>query len=122
MSVSAPAMPASLVAGRKFVKARAIERPPQHGEKPYVKLVDDAFDGATLRWSKRLRLLEEADTRKIRRGDALDLIEAMQRQRAKKLKVPVPSKVRSFVIRYAAFAAAYIALAMAWCAVASLAH
>jgi hypothetical protein len=117
MSVSAPTMPASLIAGRKFVKARPIEAPPQHGEKPYLDLIDDAFDGATLKWSRRMRLLEEADSRKIRRGDALDAIETAQRRRDKAFKVSRPSKMRAFVTRYAAFAAAYIALAMAWCAV-----
>jgi hypothetical protein len=127
MSVSASTISASFTQkapaassrgiGRKFVAARAIEQPPQHGEKPFVKLVDDAFDGATLKWSQRLRLLEEANTRKIRRGDALDVIGSTQRRREKQFKVTRPSKWRLFATHYAAFAAAYIALAMAWCAV-----
>ena len=41
--------------GGRFVKCRQIENPPQHGEKPYVRLVEEAFDGPTLRLSKRLR-------------------------------------------------------------------
>jgi hypothetical protein len=117
MSVSAPVMPATLVAGRKFVQARQIEKPPQHGEKPFVQLVEDAFDGATLKWSQRMRLLEEANMRKIRRGDALDVIESTQRRREKQLKVPQPSRSWAFAMRYAAFVAGYIALAAAWCAV-----
>ena len=110
-------MPGSLVAGRRFVKARQIEKPPQHGEKPFVTLVEDAFDGASLKWSQRLRLLEEANTRKIRRGDALDVIAAAQRRREKTLSIPRQSRVSAFVKRYAVFAAGYVALAMAWYAV-----
>jgi hypothetical protein len=117
MSVSVATTPASLVAGRKFVKSKQIEAPPRFGEKPYVNLVDEAFDGATLKWSRRLKLLEEADTRKIRRGDAYDVIEITQRRRDKQFKAARPSKLRAFAAHYAAFAAAYIALAMAWCAV-----
>jgi hypothetical protein len=120
MSVSVATAPASLVAGRRFVKSRPIEQPPRFGEKPYVTLVDDAFDGANLTWSRRLKLLEEADARKIRRGDAIDVIDSAQRRRDKQFKVTRPSKLRAFAARYAIFAAAYIALAMAWCAVFAL--
>src|SRR3712207_5509132 len=112
MSVTATVSQPSLLAGRKSVKSREIEKPPQHGEKPFVTLVDDAFDGATLKWSQRLRLLEEANTRKIRRGDALDVITATQRRRAKQHALPSPSHTRSFATRFAAFAAGYVALAM----------
>ena len=117
MSVSASVVPASLVGGPRFVKSRQIEKPPQHGEKPYVQLVDDAFDGPVLRLSQRLRLLEEATTRKIRRGDALDVISSTQRRREKQFAVKRRSPMELFATRYAAFVAGYLALAIAWCVV-----
>jgi hypothetical protein len=120
MSVSVATVPSSLVVGRSFARSRPIEQPPRFGEKPYVQLVHDAFDGANLTWSRRLKLLEEADARKIRRGDALDVIKSTQRRRDRQFKVTRPSRLRAFVTRYAIFAAAYIALAMVWCAVLAL--
>ena len=102
------------------VRFRPIEKPPQYGEKPYVQLVDDAFDGAVLGWSNRLRLLEEASTRKIRRGDALDAIAATQRRREKELAIQPRKPLGVFATRYAAFAAGYLALAVAWCVVMTL--
>ena len=103
-----------LGAGR-LVQPRPIEEPPQHGEKPYVQLVDEAFDGPTLRLSKRLRLLEEADARKIRRGDAIDVIVSAQRRREKQFAVKPRNPLGIFVTQYAAFAAGYVVLAIAWC-------
>src|SRR5882757_6772519 len=93
------------------LRFRPIEKPPQFGEKPYATLVDAAFDGAVLRLSKRLRLLEEADARKIRRGDALDVIASTQRRREKALAIQPRKPLSIFATRYAAFAAAYLALA-----------
>jgi hypothetical protein len=99
---------------------RKIEEPPQHGEKPFAQLVDEAFDGAALSLSNRLRLLEEANSRKIRRGDALDVIASIQRRREKALKVTPRNPLNLFATRYAAFVAAFVALASAWCAVIAL--
>ena len=83
------------------------KNPPQHGEKPYEQLVADAFDGPVLRLSQKMKLLEEADNRKIRRGDALDLIAATQRssRRSTRSKQP-PGRLEIFVKQYAIFAAA----------------
>jgi len=120
MSVSASVITDSFLTRGRFVQSRQIEKPPQHGEKPYVQLVDDAFDGPTLKLSKRLRLLEEADTRKIRRGDALDAINSAQRRRHKQFAIKPTPAGKLFVARYAAFAAGYIALAAAWCTVYAL--
>ncbi len=97
------------------VKSRQIEKPPQHGEKPYAQLVDEAFDGPVLRLSTRLRLLEEATTRKIRRGDAIDLIGATQRRREELFAVKRRNPLGIFATQYAAFAAGYVVLAIAWC-------
>jgi hypothetical protein len=120
MSASVSVATASMVSSRRFVKARQIEKPPLHGEKPYVTLVDDAFDGPTLRISQRLRLLEEADTRKIRRGDALDVIHATQRRREKQFAVKPKNPLGMFATRYVVFVAGYAALAAAWCIVSAL--
>jgi hypothetical protein len=102
----------------RFVRSRTIEKePPRHGEKPFGKLVTEAFDGPVLRLSQRISLLEEADRRQIRRGDALDLIAATQREFEARHAVKPPSKVQEFVTKYAAFAACYVAFALSACAV-----
>ena len=99
---------------------RPIEKPPQHGEKPFAQLVEEAFEGPNLRISRRMRLLEEADTRKIRRGDALDVIDAIQRDRDRQFAILPRSASRLFTRKFLAFAAAYVVLAAAWCTVMAL--
>ena len=100
------------------MRSRAIEKePPKYGEKPYQHLVAAAFDGPVLRLSQKLKLLEEADNRKIRRGDAIDLIEATRRELAAKYAVKKPSTVEIFVKQYAVFVACYLAFALVWCVV-----
>ena len=47
-------------------------------------MVTEAFDGPVLRLSRRMDLLEKAAERRIRRGDALDLIEAVKREKEAK--------------------------------------
>jgi hypothetical protein len=108
-----------LVAGNRFVKSRTIEKVPlEQGEKPYEQLVKDAFGGKPeIRMSHRLKLLEEADERKIRRGDAIDFIESVQRKNQSRLKVPARSPGKTFALHFAAFAAVYIVAAAAWCLV-----
>ena len=76
--------------------------------------------GPALKLSSRLRLLEEADNRRIRRGDAIDLIESTQRQLEKRFAVAPRGAMQIFATRYAAFAAVYIVIALAWCAVVAL--
>jgi hypothetical protein len=100
------------------VRSRVIEKnPPQHGEKPYEQLVADAFEGPALRLSNKLKLLEEADTRKIRRGDAIDLITATQAALEGRHAVKRQRTVQTFVIRYAMFAACYVVVALIWCVI-----
>ena len=108
---------------KRFVAARIVEKsPPQHGEKPYAQLVFDAFDGPVLRLSEKMKLLEEADNRKIRRGDALDLIAATQRELETKHKVRRRvHPLEIFFKQYAVFVACYVAFALIWCGVMSLA-
>ena len=120
MSASVSVATASMVSHGRFAKSRSIEKTPQYGEKPYAKLVDDAFDGPMLKISQRLRLLEEADMRKIRRGDALDVIHATQRRREKQFAVKPKKPLGIFATHYAIFAAGYAALAAAWCIVSAL--
>src|SRR6185295_9137593 len=76
-----------------------------------------AFDGAVLGFSERLKLLEEADNRKIRRGDALDLIQATQRELETRHAVKSPNKSSAFIARYAGFAAVYIVVALGSCVI-----
>ena len=118
ISTSEPPVSMSIVnTGDRFVRSRQIEKPPRFGEKPYAQLVENAFDGHVLTLSKRLRLLEEATNRGIRRGDALDVIASEQRRREKKHRIRHRSATELFIAQYVAFAAGYIALAGAWCAV-----
>ena len=119
---SAPSARAPLVAERpRFVRSRVIEKnPPRHGEKPYEQLVREAFDGPRLRLSRKVKLLEEADTRKIRRGDALDLIAATRRELEAKHAVKKPGALEIFFKQYAAFVACYVTFALVWCGVMSL--
>jgi hypothetical protein len=103
----------------RLVRARVVEKaPPQHGEKPYAQLVAEAFDGPVLRLSQKMKLLEEADNRKIRRGDALDLIAAAQRELEAAHPVePRRSKWHKFFTRYAIFVACYVMFAVIWCVI-----
>src|SRR2546421_12782708 len=114
-TIPAPS-PATFVERPRFVAARPIEKPPQYGEKPYDQLVAESFDGPVLRLSNRLRLLEEADSRRIRRGDAIDLINATQRRLEKEFRVRQPTARQTFATRYATVVAVYVAVAVAWCA------
>jgi len=109
-----------LVQRPRFVKSRAIEQPPRYGEKPYQQLVEEAFDGAVLRLSQKLRLLEEADNRHIRRGDAIDLITATRHRLEKKFSIPRPTKMGMFLKHFACFATAYLVFALACCAIVAL--
>ena len=105
----------------KFVRSRVIEKnPPKHGEKPYEQLVRDAFDGPRLRLSRRVQLLEEAGNRKIRRGDAIDLIDATRRELEARHAVKKSGGLEIFFRQYAAFVACYVAVALVWCGVAAL--
>src|ERR1051325_7943771 len=111
----------SMVSGRaRFVKSRPVNQPGRYGEKPCVKVVEGAFAGPVLRLSARLRLLEEADQRGIRRGDALDAINNIQRARQKQFKLMPRTATQIFARHFAGFAAAYIVLAIAWCGVMAL--
>jgi hypothetical protein len=120
VAASAPIPPAPR---KRSLTARVIEKnPPQHGEKPFAQLVRDAFDGPVLRLSQRMKLLEEADNRKIRRGDALDLIAATQRELEAKHAVNKPAgRIEKFIKQYAVFVACYVAFALIWCGVMALA-
>jgi len=103
---------------RRALLARAIEKtPPQHGEKPFERLVAEAFDGPVLRLGKQLSLLEEAGNRKIRRGDAIDLIEATRAELEAKHAIYTPGRTGMFLRRYATFVACYVAVALIWCAI-----
>ena|SRR5688572_16323273 len=99
---------------------RPIEGPVQHGEKPFVQLVEEAFDGPVLTLSKKLRLMEQATNRNIRRGIALDVIAATQHKLDRKFAVRRPTFKRRFTYHFAAFAALYVIIAIAWCVVISL--
>ena len=117
---AAPAAVPSLVTRPRFVRSRSIEsRPPRYGEKPYEQLVRAAFDGPVLRLSEKLRLLEEADNRYIRRGDALDLIHATRRELEAKHRVRPHGRLHRFFTRYAIFVACYIMFALIWCVILS---
>jgi hypothetical protein len=110
--------PKTIVSRPRFVKSRSIEKVrPHHGEKPFERLVDEAFDGPVMRLSQRLRLLEEAGNRRICKGDALDLIASKQRELEKKHAIRKPSPRRIFATHFAAFAASYVLLALGWCLV-----
>jgi hypothetical protein len=98
--------------------SRPLEKtPPKYGEKPYEQMVKEAFEGPSLRLSRRMELLEKAAERRIRRGDALDLMDAIRRENEDKTGVRRPSAVRVFAARFAAFAAVYVVVALAWCLV-----
>jgi hypothetical protein len=111
---------AGLVQRPRFIKSREIESPPKFGEKPYKQLVEESFDGPVLRLSQKLRLLEEADNRHIRRGDAIDLITATRHRLEKKFSIPRPTKTSIFIKHFACFATAYLVFALACCAVVAL--
>ena len=82
--------------------------------------MDDAFDGAVIRLSEKLRLLEEADRRHSRRGDAIDAIESTRRRLENRYAVRHPSAMHVFFRRYAFFATGYMLLAIAWCFVVAM--
>jgi len=123
--------PAALVAGpRRFVESTAIatqrrkpvEAPSKYGEKPYEQLVAEAFDGPVLRLSRKLKLMEVADERHIRRGDALDLIASTRRKLEQKHAKRPWSPTEMFARQYIAFAAFYVTFAVAWCIVMTMQH
>jgi hypothetical protein len=117
--VSTGDRPLGLVGGRRFVKSRPIQKaPPRDGEKPYEQFVEESFGGKpAITMSHRLKLLEEADDRRIRRGDAIDFIESIQRKNAVKHRVAPRSRRRTFALHFAAFATVYLVAAAAWCLV-----
>lgn len=120
-SSSAPVSSPPRVKRSRFLRPRRIEKePPRHGEKPYEQVVAEAFDGPVLSLSERLKLLEIADSRRIRRGDALDLIAATRRALEAKHAVSIPGRLEIFVRQYAAFAACYVSFALVSCVVMSL--
>ena len=111
---------ATISIGQRLVRCRLVEKiAPRHGEKPYEQLVAESFDGPVLRLNRKLQLLEEADLRHIRRGDALELMESMQAQLEKAHCVRRPSTLQLFLRRFLLFAAAYAVLAVAACVVVS---
>ena len=98
----------SLVVRPRLVRSRAVDLAPRyHGEKPYQQVVTEAFDGPVLRLSRRMKLLEIADDRHIRRGRDLESKHAIRR----------PGKAGIFARHFAAFAAAYAVMALVWCLV-----
>jgi hypothetical protein len=108
----------SLVVRPRWVANRTIDKSPRyHGEKPFEQLVSEAFDGPVLRLSRRMKLLEIADERNIRRGDALDLIGQAQRELDAKHSVRRPTRASIFAKHFAAFATAYAVVALVWCLV-----
>ena len=86
-----------------------------YGEKPFEQMVAESFDGPVLRLSKRIKLLEVAEDRHIRRGDALDLIESVQREIDEEHAIRPPSKTAVFVKHFAVFAGSYAIVALVWC-------
>ena len=118
--VSLTPVGATMSIGQRIVRCRMVEKiAPCHGEKPYEQLVAEAFDGPVLRLSRKLQLLEEADMRHIRRGDALELMESVQAQLERAHAIPRLSKASLFLRRFALFAAAYAVLAIIACIVVS---
>ena len=75
----------------------------------------EAFDGPVLRLSRRLKLLEIAEERRIRRGDALDAIDMVQRDIESQHSIRPACKTCVFIKRFATFAAAYVIVALVWC-------
>jgi hypothetical protein len=106
----------SLVVRPRLVPSRTIDRSVRlHGEKPFEQLVAEAFDGPVLRLSRRIKLLEVADDRHIRRGDALDLIESVQREIEEEHAIRPPSRPAVFLKHFAVFAASYAIAALVGC-------
>lgn len=100
--------------GPRFIRRRTVEKAaPQHGEKRYEQLVTEAFDGPVLRLSEKLKLLEEADARRIRRGDALELMATIKWELERAHDIPRTGRLRRFALRFCCFAAAYAVLALA---------
>ena len=115
VSAFSPLAP-SLVARPRLVPSRTLDRSVRlYGEKPFEQLVAEAFDGPVLRLSRRIKLLEVAEDRHIRRGDALDLIESLQREIEEEHAIRPPSKPAMFAKHFAAFAGAYAIVALIWC-------
>ena len=85
------------------------------GQKPFEQLVAEAFDGPVLRLSRRIKLLETAEERHIRRGEALDAIDMVQRDIESQHSIRPARGTCVFVKRFAAFATAYAIVALVWC-------
>src|SRR5438094_10224914 len=121
MPVSAsfsPTAAATLVVRPRQVQSRTIDTSTRYqGEKSFEEMVAEAFDGPVLRLSRRMKLLETADERHIRRGDALDLIENVRRELEEKHAVRPPGKAGIFARHFLAFAAVYALVALVWCVV-----
>ena len=114
-SAFSPASP-TLVVRPRLVTSRVVDRSIRlREEKPFEQLVAEAFDGPVLRLSKRIKLLEVSDERHIRRGDALDIIEHVQREIEEQHAIRPPGKFTAFARHFAAFAMAYALVALAWC-------
>ena len=112
--------PAGLVVRPRLVPNRTVESATlklRGAQKPFEQLVAEAFDGPVLRLSRRIKLLETAEERLIRRGDALDLIETIQREIEARHAIRRPGETTIFLKHFVAFAAAYAAFALAWCSV-----
>jgi hypothetical protein len=109
--------PVGPVVGNRFVKSRTIDKIPRaDGQKPYEQLVEDTLGGKPeIKISDRLKLLEAADGRKIRRGDAIDFIESIQRKNRRQHRIPARSRARTFALHFTAFAVVYLTAAAAWC-------
>jgi hypothetical protein len=104
----------------RFVRSRSIESEKlYHNQKPFAQMVAGAFDGPVLRLSERMKLLEEADNRHIRRGDAIDLIEFTRRELQAKHAVRPHGRLHTFMTRYAIFVACYVMFGLIWCVVLS---
>ena len=110
--------PPGLVVRPRLVPNRTVGVAPlriHRAEKPFEQLVAEAFDGPVLRLSRRIKLLEAAEERHIRRGDALDTIESVQREIEARHAIRPPGKTLTFMKHFAAFAAAYTIVALTWC-------
>jgi hypothetical protein len=100
----------------RLVPSRTIDRSVRpHGEKPFEQIVSESFDGPVLRLSRRIKLLEVAEERHIRRGDALDLIESVQREIEEEHAIRPPGKTAVFVKHFGFFAGSYAIVALVWC-------
>jgi hypothetical protein len=117
-SAFSPQLP-SLIVRPRLVPSRTIGTIGQtlrlQGERPFEQVVAEAFDGPVLRLSQRIKVLEVAEQRHIRRGDALDVIETVQRELEQKHDLRPPCRTCVFLKRFGIFAAVYVVVAMTWC-------